>query len=590
VLHETGNVDSLPDSLDAVVSAELDNLAPFPRRVLRYASVLGGSFRPVVFDEVLAAVRLEVDAASRDALDEFFVQDGADRVRFRTALLRDVAYETLPYRRRRELHRVAGDVIERLAGNDPSGVADALALHFAHANDHRRAWRYARDAGDRAKRSYANVEAAAQYERALESARRLAAVAKDDRARVWTSLGDVRVQAGLFGEAFDAYRHASQLVAGEPSVGAELRLKRARARERAGEYAMALRETAAAVRMIESLDTPDAAMTRARLTAFRAVVRQAQERPREARALADRAAATAQAACEREAEARAYGVLDWAYQQLGQPERAVYAEKALAIYEELGDLDGQARITGNLGALAYLAGRWDEARPYYERAHGAFRKTGNEVDAAMTAANLGELLVGQARFAEAEPLLREASRVLRASGFVDGATFAEIQICRLLLEQHDLDGAERLLSAINADLATLGLVGSEFEAALYNAQCRTLRADPSGALELLDRAERAAGSDALIYTASCARVRAGALIALGRFDDARDALDVGLDDARRQGNVYDEALLLLARADVARAVGREPDADDVTRAHALLAGLGVLSGGTSGRPRRRSSR
>ena len=40
----TGTTDSLPDSIEAVVAAEVDRLSPSDRTVLRYASVLGVRF------------------------------------------------------------------------------------------------------------------------------------------------------------------------------------------------------------------------------------------------------------------------------------------------------------------------------------------------------------------------------------------------------------------------------------------------------------------------------------------------------------------------------------------------------------------
>ncbi len=46
VVRETGSVEALPDSVEAVVAADIDRLAPADRTVLRYAAVLGTSFDP----------------------------------------------------------------------------------------------------------------------------------------------------------------------------------------------------------------------------------------------------------------------------------------------------------------------------------------------------------------------------------------------------------------------------------------------------------------------------------------------------------------------------------------------------------------
>ena len=173
VVRQTGSVADLPDSLDALVSAQIDALAPLPKRLLRYASVLGRSFRLTVLNEILRDDPLELDSNAQDSLAGFLSADGPDRMRFRHGLLRDVAYEGLSYRRRRELHSKAAHATERLAGDDTDSVADLLALHYSLAQEYEPTWRYARMAGDDARDAYANVDAAVQYERALAAARRL---------------------------------------------------------------------------------------------------------------------------------------------------------------------------------------------------------------------------------------------------------------------------------------------------------------------------------------------------------------------------------------------------------------------------------
>ena len=231
----------LPDSLDAVVGAEIDALPPLTRRLLRYASVLGRSFRPEVLREVVAGEDVALDEVTREQLARHLLPDGNERLVFRHGVLRDAAYGGLSYRRRRDLHRRAGEAIERLAQPDPEGVADALALHFGLAQDHERTWRYARVAGDRARSTYANIEAQDHYERALEGAQQLGTVPPLQRIEVWTALGDVREQAGLFDAALAAFRRATRLVGDDVVAAAALLQRCSRVHERRGAYAAALR-------------------------------------------------------------------------------------------------------------------------------------------------------------------------------------------------------------------------------------------------------------------------------------------------------------------------------------------------------------
>ena len=576
VVRQTRSVADLPDSLDALMSAQIDALPPVPKRLLRYASVLGRSFRATVLDELLRDEPIDLDAHTRDSLTGFLSPDGRDRLRFRHGLLRDVAYEGLSYRRRRELHCKAAHATERLAGDDTHAVADLLALHYSLGQEYEPTWHYARIAGDDAREAFANIDASVQYERALAAAKRLKDVADTEKAEVWTALGDVREQAGLFERAIEAFRRAAPLYGDDPIARADVLLKRARARMRSGAYVPALGETTKALRLLETVDTPEAAKARARLVSFKGVVRMIQQKPREALIYAEKAVELADSAGEDEALVRAYTTLDWAHVVLGEAGLAVHGLQALEICERLGHLDMAARIMSNLGGVAYFDGRWDEALTWYTKSQDALRRAGNEVGAALTGANIGELFISQGRFDEAEPVLTEAIRVLRASTSTDDLIFAETQMARLLVDQGDIDEARAMLERLKVDAGATGQSASALEIALHHSQLHILENEPERALALLDAARKSAGEDAVLFGSSIARVRAKALMETGRFDEAMTVLEEGLVLAEQHGLSYDEALLLTIASDLAHRAGTTPDPAWAERAEALKERLGIV--------------
>ena len=130
IAKETGDVSSLPTSLDEVIGSQVDGLEPLPRRVLQYVSVLGRSFRTAVARDLIATQGIRLDDATRRTLEGFLEEDGPDRLQFRHALVRDIAYEGLSYRKRRELHLRAAALVRRVAGNDPESFADILRSGF----------------------------------------------------------------------------------------------------------------------------------------------------------------------------------------------------------------------------------------------------------------------------------------------------------------------------------------------------------------------------------------------------------------------------------------------------------------------------
>ena len=111
----TGDASALPETLEAVVARQIDALSRVPRRLLRPASVLGTSFGADLFERVLADddLVLEWRVIERDSAS-WSPREHGDRFRFRHTIVRDAAYEGLPYRRRQSLHLRAGEAGEWL--------------------------------------------------------------------------------------------------------------------------------------------------------------------------------------------------------------------------------------------------------------------------------------------------------------------------------------------------------------------------------------------------------------------------------------------------------------------------------------------
>jgi tetratricopeptide (TPR) repeat protein len=294
---------------------------------------------------------------------------------------------------------------------------------------------------------------------------------------------------------------------------------------------------------------------------------------------AARAAAAEAIRCDdRSALARAYNVISWAGLVLGLDDPDDHARRALELYEELGDLGGQADMANNLGVQAYFEGRWAETLDLYRQSVDACRREGNLVDAATTEANIGEVLVNQGRLDEAEPVLRDAGRVLRSSGYVSGAAFAEMHLGRLLAFRGDLGGAERMLRSRMNELTSMGRTASAYETSLHLADCLTRAGAPQHALELIGRMAAQTSEDVSIFDSSRATVSARALIELGFADEAIETIVSGVEHARARGLDFDLARLLLLVGRLGppfdpRLGATEPGEE----AHYLLDRLGVIT-------------
>ena len=577
VARAAGMTDVLPDSLEAVVTADIDRLSASDRIVLRYASVLG-----VAFEEDLLAATLGDEAAPDETLWErlrgLIDRDADGRLRFRNTLVHDAAYEGLPFRRRRELHGRVGLVLESRLERDPVDEAGVLAVHFFHAGERERAWRYSRLAGDHAKGIYANVDAASFYTRALDTARRFRGATGAEIAAVAESLGDVRYRLGEFEAAGDAYRLSLRHVAGDRIEEARLLLKQALIPWRLGRYSQALGRVTRGLRLIEGLDDEAAIRERANLFARKAVIRQRQGRPLEAIEWCRRTIEVAEGPAAQEALAQAQYVLDWAYATLGRFDEAVYSERALAIYEELGNLERQGAILNNLGAIAYYQARWTEALGFYERAQQVWERSGDRWSASFAVVNRAEVLLDQGRLDEAEPLMRESLRIARASR--SGSRIAEMARYTgiLLARLGRFEEAHRLLAEARDEFER---AGESSEALVTEARLAELLVLERSAADASDVAERTLArlSDyegIFPLEPTLHRLRGLALLQLGRLDEARAALSESLEGARTAGADYEIALALDSLATLGQLEGESQETVERER-DAIFARLGVVS-------------
>jgi DNA-binding SARP family transcriptional activator len=233
---ESGELETLPPSLDALLASRLDRLEPDELEVLQRAAVAGPQFtrelvlqllgeqEPGALDaHLLAGVRKGLLRAERQREGEF---------RFHHVLIRDSAYATLPKAQRAELH----ERVARWLENRPEGVDELVGFHLEQAHDYivelgaadDRAAELASEAGShlsvaglRAAKS-GDVPAAATL---LARASSLLGPATATRRDLLTELGLVLWRAGDVPGAEKEFETAVERAVGEQDRRAELRAR-----------------------------------------------------------------------------------------------------------------------------------------------------------------------------------------------------------------------------------------------------------------------------------------------------------------------------------------------------------------------------
>jgi class 3 adenylate cyclase/tetratricopeptide (TPR) repeat protein len=570
-------VGELPGSIESMVMAEIDRLPPADRLVLRRASVLGVSFAEELVSELFDEEE-PIGESVWSRLGEYIEREAPGRRRFRHALVRDAAYEGLPFSRRRDLHARVAETTERLAGDAVEEHAEVLSLHFLEAGRHDAAWRYSLTAGERARMKYANAEAADFFRRALEASRQAEDLSADEIAGAWEALGDVTEKIGALTEAAGALREARRRLRGNALAEARLLRREAEIAERSGRYVDGLRLLGRGLKGIDPLEGPAAARERAQLSVWYASGRFRQGRHRDAVRWCEKAIEQAEAAGDREALAWAYMVLDMVHIELGTRTADAYGQLALSIYEQLGNLPRQASLTLNLGGRAYYESRWSDAIALYEQARDLYARTGDTFACADATFNIGEIRSQQWRLPEAEALLQDARRMWRASGDRVGVAYATSELGRVAYRSGRTDEAFELLDEAAEAFAESGADAEALETEARRAECLLYAGEAEGARELIDTVRtraQASGEVASLRTPRLLRLQGWALAQLGDLEGARALLEesIALGHA---GTPDLEVALALEQLAALRQLEGEPEVTALTaESAAILELLGV---------------
>jgi len=245
-----GGAGPLPLSIQAVLAARIDRLAPGERDLLGPAAVEGRTFhrdglsalleeadRPNLGTHLAALVHKQLIRPDRSEIA------GEDGFRFAHALIREAAYEAMPKQLRAQLHEKMADRLKAM----PRAQAEVVGYHLE------RAYRFYAELGPLGERERAlAIEAAERLDSAARAAflrgdltggaglleRAVSLLSRDDPRRfaLLPQLGEALLEAGRLKDAERVLDEAIQYARREnaPELGALASVERQRVRIQAG--------------------------------------------------------------------------------------------------------------------------------------------------------------------------------------------------------------------------------------------------------------------------------------------------------------------------------------------------------------------
>ncbi|GAB4447940.1 MAG: adenylate/guanylate cyclase domain-containing protein [Anaerolineae bacterium] len=444
----SGDLDSLelPDTVQKVVLARIDRLNEEEKMTLKVAAVIGRSFQL----DLLAAVH-PWNSGDGDALNRHLAhlqaedftrqegQEGDPDFLFKHVITQEVAYETMLYAQRRQLHTTIGVALESRYGSSEGEIIDLLAYHFARSDDRQKALQYLHLAGQRALQGHANEAAISYFSEALEVAREV------DNVKVPYSLLAGREQA--YDRLGNRAAQGADLAAMQQWAEAQNNpLQRIEAGNRQmllatnlGDYSRAVATGEDTLALARRHDAP---LWEARtLTNLGVTCWRMGDYPR-AKASMLAALGSPGAAEDPQLRATSLNYLGLIHTQLSRYEQARdYFLQALELYRTIGDRGGEAGCANNIGLLEASLGRYAQAEQYYSQALTICHAIGDRLREGISLNTLGQVntLLGNAELAKEQ--LTHSLSVRHAIGDRRGEAFCLHDLGYLYLTSGQTDAA-----------------------------------------------------------------------------------------------------------------------------------------------------
>jgi class 3 adenylate cyclase/tetratricopeptide (TPR) repeat protein len=384
----TGRAVRVPATIQEVVGAHLDRLAPSDKKVLQPAAVCGRTFSADVVRYVIqnGSISANLAVLEQESLILPNVEQPEQSYTFRHALIQEVAYQNQLQSQRRSYHGAVGEALEILYPDRLDELIGELAFHYGRSDTTPKALEWLVRAGDRARRLFANQEALGYFTSALERAED-----GDGPLQAGTILehiGDIQHLIGRYDDAIGSFRRARARIPApgrvtrarlERKVGTALRIK--------GGYPDASAAFETALELLA--DLPDVESAHIRLQIGQLYWRTG--RYAEAQEALSRAVATARDLGRDDVLAEGLKQLGNIPLHSGDPKDAVeYFRRSLRIYEQFEDLAGIAAVRMNLGAVYGRMGMWDECVNELEASLRVHERIGDVWHIGVVYNNMGE--------------------------------------------------------------------------------------------------------------------------------------------------------------------------------------------------------
>lgn len=560
----------IPDSVNRVIMSRIDRLDESSRNVLRVASVIGREFAQWLLNAIYPYRQVEgelrerlSDLTARELLEGPYTEY---LYLFRHILTREVAYESLLFADRRQLHRRIGESVETQQAGHLAEYWEILAHHFSLAEEWDKALTYHLQAGHKAQSIYANETAAHHFKEALKAARRVPS-SQDRQLLAHESLGEVLTTTGDYENALANYHRALTLVMlldtpieERHSHLTEICRKIASIYEQKSDYTTAFEWLQGGLSAIEGRAVPEAA----RIYLMGAGLYHRQGEHAAALEWCQKSLAIAGQETGRDQlsiTAHAYYLLGLIYSRLGDTARTIeFCQQSLAIYEQIEEINGAALAHINLGNGYFDLGDWAAATDHYRQALEIKRKIGDAYYQAVITLNLGGVYRNQGNLDLATHYNEQSLHMWQELGSTYAIALLHNNMGAVALQQ---GAPERALALLQQSLDLFQQINSTDFLPEVHRHFAEVYLDQGNLPQALEEAQLslslARTQEMRLEEGATLRVLGQVYLAAGELTAAQAALQESLATLEALHSRYEVGQTLFQLAQLHRVLGRQAD-------------------------------
>jgi len=374
---------AIPAEVDALIRRRLAQLTPEECQVLHIAAVLGAPFDLALLTHFMPDSGRHLLAATATLVQRRFLQETPTAYQFEHDQIRHTVYTQMEPAQRRAMHRRAGELLAR----QQPDAHTLLAHHFEQAGATGRAFHHHWRAGEAAQQTGAYRLARTHYAKAAGwlDALPVTAATRVEFLMRWERLLSFLGERATQRETLAKLVQASNLDARQQQV---VLLRQALAEDSAGDFdaalALAAESLTAAQQMNDSAGMVETLTAWGQMLNHRGDVAAAEAKLREAVGIPND---------DVRLQAEAWSTLaDILPARNDYTTAVVAAERALELFQQIGDVAGAARVHVALAVVAMEQGDVVGATARYRSAQALAEQCGYRVLEARIAANLANAL------------------------------------------------------------------------------------------------------------------------------------------------------------------------------------------------------